>query len=93
MLFKVNTMFWDQNEGTGYRHVSVEYNDRVLLSVTAHNVSGAWQAQVIPMGFSFNLDEIQAFSDMFSVLPGLMEFLCKESMTVEEIQEYLLTIQ
>ena len=85
-------MFWDQNEITGYRHVSVEYNDRVLMAVTSHNVSGTWSAQVIPMGFSFNHSEIQAFSDLFSVLPGLMEFLCQESLTVEEIQEFLLTL-
>lgn len=85
-------MFWDQNEITGYRHVSVEYNGRVLMAVTAHNVSGKWDAQVIPMGFSFKHNEIQAFSDMFSVLPGLMDFLCQESVTVEEIQEFLLTL-
>lgn len=93
MLFKTNHMFWDENESTGYRHVSVEYKDRVLMAVTAHNVSGTWGAHVIPMGFSFAQDEVQAFSDMFSVLPGLMEFMCTESLTFEEMQEYLLTIQ
>lgn len=86
-------MFWDENESTGYRHVSVEYNDRVLMAVTAHNVSGTWSAQVIPMGFSFSQNEIQAFSDMFLVLPGLMEFMCKENLTIEQIQEFLLTVQ
>ena len=93
MLFKTNQLFWNENESTGYRHVSVEYNDRVLMAVTSHNVSGSWAAQVIPMGFSFKQDEVQAFSDMFTVLPELMDFMCTESLTFEEMQEFLLTIQ
>lgn len=93
MIFKTNHMFWDENESTGYRHVSVEYNDRVLMAVTSYKVMGVWGAQVIPMGFSFKQDEVQAFSDMFSVLPKLMEFLCTDSLTFEEMQEFLLTIQ
>jgi len=89
MIYKVNHMFWNENESTGYRHVSVEYNDRILMAVTAHNVSNAWQAQVVPMGFSFQQNEVQAFSDMFSVLPKLMQFLCTENLSIEEVQKFL----
>jgi hypothetical protein len=93
MLYKVDHMFWDQNESTGYRHVDVQYNDRILMAVTAHRTSGEWKSLVIPMGFSFEQNEVQAFSDMFSVLPNLMGFMCTDALTVEEMQNYLLTIQ
>lgn len=86
-------MFWNENEKTGYRHISVEYNNRVLMSIASYNVSGVWESKVIPMGFSFNQDEIQEFSNMFTVLPELMKFLCKEELTFEEINDYLLKIQ
>lgn len=93
MLYKVDHMFWDQNESTGYRHVSVVYEDRKLMAVTAHKTLGEWKSLVVPMGFSFELSEVQAFSDMFSVLPELMKFMCSETLTVQEMQDYLLTIQ
>ena len=93
MIFKTNHMFWYENESTGYRHVSVQYEDRILMAVTAHNVSGKWNAQVIPMGFSFSQDEVVAFSGLFSVLPALMEFMCSEQLTFEEMQDFLLTLQ
>ncbi len=93
MNFKTKRMFWDENESTGYRHISVEYNDRVLMVVTAHRISGEWMTQVVPMGFSFNKDEVQTFSEMFSVLPGLMEFLCTESLTIDEMQNFLDSIE
>jgi hypothetical protein len=59
------------------------------MAVTAHRTSNEWMAQVIPMGFSFKHDEVQAFSDMFSVLPGLMEFLCTDSLNADEVQIFL----
>ncbi len=93
MIYKINAMFWDENERTGYRHVSVEYNDRILMAVTACRSSNEWQSQVIPMGFSFQHNEIQAFSELFSVLPGLMTFLSAPSLTFEEVEQYLLTLQ
>ncbi|AQW88590.1 hypothetical protein pEaSNUABM50_00063 [Erwinia phage pEa_SNUABM_50] len=93
MLYKLNQMFWDENESTGYRHVSVEYNGRVLMAVTAHNVSKVWSSRIIPMGFSFELDEVEAFSGLFEVLPSLMKFMCTESLSSEEMQNFLLTIQ
>lgn len=93
MMFKINHMFWDENESTGYRHISVEHNDRVLMAVTSYKTSGEWLSQVIPMGFSFKQDEVQAFSAMFAVLPGLMEFLCTDALTVDEMQNFLDSIQ
>lgn len=92
MQYKVNEMFWDQNESTGYRHISVEYKDRILMAVTAYKTFGEWDTQVIPMGFTFKQDEIQAFSDLFAVLPKLMDFLKTDSITIEEMQNYLLTL-
>lgn len=93
MIFKTKRMFWDENESTGYRHISVEHNDRVLMVVTAHRISGEWMTQVVPMGFSFKQDEVQTFSEMFAVLPCLMEFLCTESLTIDEMQNFLDSIE
>lgn len=93
MIYKLNQLFWDTNESTGYRHVSIEYNNRTLMAVTAHNVSGTWTSRVIPMGFSFELDEVQAVSRVFESLPSLMTFMCSTNLSVEDIQNFLLTIQ
>lgn len=93
MIFKTNHMFWDANESTGYRHVSVEYNDRVLMAVTSYKTLNVWQSKVIPMGFSFSIGEIEVFAKMFSVLPDLLKFMCADSITFEEMQEFLLTLQ
>jgi hypothetical protein len=82
-------MFWEENERTGYRHVSVEYDDRVLMAVTAHREAGEWSTQVIPMGFSFSYNEVQTFSFIFSVLPGVMDFLCTDTLNADEVQNYL----
>lgn len=89
MIFKIKRMFWDENESTGYRHISVEQNDRVLMVVTSHKIDGEWMTQIIPMGFSFNHDDVKMLSDIFSVLDGLMNFLCTDSLTADEMQNFL----
>lgn len=86
-------MFWEENEQTGYRHVSVEYGERVIMAVVSHRIEGVWNSSVIPMGFSFTQSEISSFAKLFSVLPELMAFLCTNEIKIEEIQLFLLTIQ
>lgn len=92
MIFKMNNMFWSINESTGYRHIDVIYNGRIIMAVVSHRTSSVWTASVIPMGFSFTLDEIQGFSDAFTVLPVLMEFLQTDEISEQEMQNYLLTL-
>lgn len=93
MIFKMNHMFWEENEQGGYRHVLVEYSDRVLMVVVSHRTDGVWRSSVVPMGFTFNQSEIESFARMFAVLPELMAFLCTDEIKIEEIQHFLLTIQ
>ena len=93
MIFKTSPMFWDDNERSGYRHISVEYNERVLLAVVSHRTDGVWKSSVVPMGFNFFHDEVQQFANMFSVLPEFMKFLIKDELSFEDIQTYILTIQ
>lgn len=93
MIFKTSPMFWEDNEQGGYRHISLEYDDRVLLVIVSHRTDGVWDSSVVPMGFNFNRDEVSKFASAFSVLPELMEFLVKDVIKFEEIQAFILTIQ
>lgn len=93
MIFKTKSIFWEENEKAGYRHISVEHNERVLITVVSHRTDGVWNSTAVPMGFSFTKDEIIIFTEIISVLPNLMTFLCTDEISTDEIQQYLLTLK
>lgn len=93
MIYKINSMFWDQNDSTGFRHISVEYNERCLMAITAHMHNSIWESKVIPMGFTFSKLEIEEFSKMFLDLPKIMDKLCSDKLTHEEITNFISSLQ
>lgn len=92
MLCKTQPMFWDMNESTGLRHVTIENDGRVLFVVTANREGTTWTSSLIPMGFKMYLDEVYSYTPVLTKFTDLMEKLEKPDLTLEEIQEFLLTM-
>lgn len=92
MNYKIDTLFWDMNESTGMRNIRLVHDDRTYMAVLSHYRSGVWSSSVVPMGFSLSLDETIEFSRSFQVLPDLMRLMESPTLTLEEIQEFLLTV-
>lgn len=92
MMYKIKPLFWDMNEQTGYRHITLENNGDVLFVVAANKYDNKWTASAVPMGFRMSIEQAVEFSGAFKVLPDLMTFLERDEISVDEIQNYLLTL-
>lgn len=91
VLFKISEINWDENERTGYRHVAVCYNGNNILSIVANKTLGEWGTQVIPMGYSYKMDDIEFLAKLYKKLPYLMLFMERNSsMTYEEMNTFIL---
>lgn len=93
MIYKLRPMFWDMNESTGLRHITLEHDGRVLFVVSSHRTGTEWNASALPMGYKMYMNEVLEFSAAFRVLPELMARLEEPDLSLQEIQDYLLTIQ
>lgn len=88
--YNINEMFWEQNQSTGQRIISIQYNSKIIFHVSSTNFSDKyWTSRVVPAGYSFSLTETIICGKVFEVLPGIMELLQKKDLTLEELQKYL----
>lgn len=79
VLFKTNPVLWDQNESSGYRNIQVEYKGNTIVSVVANKTLGEWTCQVVPMGYSYRLDEVEFLANLYSQMQFIMNFLCTDT--------------
>lgn len=89
MIYKTNPMFWEMNEKTGLRHLTLEHDGRVLFVVAANLHTNGWKASTLPMGYKMTYEEVLEFSSTFEVLPELMKFLERPDITLADVQEYI----
>lgn len=90
MLLKVPLVHWDENESTGYRHVTVSYKGNNVMSVLAHYQNNSWQGSIVPMGYSYNSHEVQEFIEFFNVLPNLIKYLETDSvLTADMVNDFI----
>lgn len=82
-LLKINAIHWDENERTGYRHVSVSIDGVNHFAVAAHHFDSVWTAKAYPMGYSYDSDAVQDLVDFMLVLPKVMKFLEQDTVLTD----------
>ena len=90
VLFKTNPLHWEQNENSGYRNVQVLYKGNNILSIVANKTLGTWTTQAVPMGYSYQLDEINFLAELYKHIPYVMNYLISDDkLTHEDIVNFL----
>lgn len=94
VLFKTDPVSWEINEPSGFRRVGVAYKGNNIMSVISNKVLGEWKAQVVPMGFTYDVEEIEVLASLYPKLPYMMQFLERDvDMTHDEMLEFISNIQ
>lgn len=90
MCIKLNQVLWDDAEKTGHRHVTVSFDSKNVMAVVGNFYNNKWSTMIVPMGYSYDKEDVQYFIDFFKVLPNLMTFLESDTvLTADEVQKYI----
>lgn len=90
VLFNTSALHWDDNERTGYRQISVLHNDRQIISIIANKTLGVWGSQIVPMGYSYNKEQVQILSTLYKNVEYIMNFIEQDSvLTHDAVLEFL----
>ncbi|UYL05345.1 hypothetical protein DIDNDMLP_00360 [Klebsiella phage KP13-7] len=75
VLFNIAALHWDNNEKTGFRQISVTYEGKQIISIISNKTLGIWGSRIVPLGFSYNKDEVQMLSTLYKNIECIMNFL------------------
>ena len=90
VLFKTNPVLWEQNENAGFRSIHVEFKGNTVVAIIANKTLGKWTAQVVPMGFSYNADEVAFLAELYSQIPFIINvFEQNEHLAHEDVLKFL----
>lgn len=87
MRFDVNHIFWEQNEGVGFRQVKVRDSDRTIAVINANRNNNVWSCAFVPMGFSFSTSEMDMLEECIKKSHVLMKVLQKVDCTLQEVED------
>lgn len=87
MIFKLNRLFWDENEKSGHRQVQVFNNEDKIAVLNSTRTDGQWTCTFVPMGFSFKSQDMLVLAECCHKCHVLMSVLQAEVLTVDEVQE------
>lgn len=89
MRFEVNTYFWEENEKVGLRQIKVRNTDRILAVINANCVDGVWLCSFVPMGFRFEITEMDDLKTCIERSEIIMKLLTKVQLTLSEVEEII----
>lgn len=94
VLFKTDTISWETNEASGFRRVGIAYKGNNIMSVIANKVLGEWTSQVVPMGYSYSLEDVEVIAALYPKLPYLMQFIERDvDLSHQDMLDFLTNIQ
>ena len=94
VLFKTDIVSWEMNESRGFRRIGVAYKGNNIMAVISNKVLGEWKSQVVPMGYTYGIDDIEVMCTLYPKLPYLMQFIERDvDLTHDEMLEFLSNIQ
>lgn len=90
IVFKISHTLWEEAEKTGFRNVKVSHSNKNIFSIIANKQFGEWKVQCIPMGYSFDLDDVIVLEKVLSITPAIMDYISRDcEYTSDEVQETL----
>lgn len=95
IVYKVNEMFWDLNEKNGFRKVRAIHEGECLaiFNSTFLKSTSTWECVMVPMGLTFNQSKVFLFKDVIDNSEKIMDCLCMESLSFEEVQNFISNLQ
>lgn len=89
-----NQIIWEENESTGKRHVDIVNGDngvKLIAIISNKSKNASWESKIIPMGYSFDKDEVLALSyEMGGFVSDLMKYLeSTTEITYEDILSFI----